>query len=182
MDLLKVLATFFLSLIGLLPNRAEVANVPPEQPSSHPTNNAQKSSATSTTAPEVRGDNLTQKTEIETPPPTNEPTPEQEKNNETGEPQEEQQNLGSFKYPNSETSRSNSAETKYQTGDDPEEVTNWYKNKIKEQNLNVRSFVQTTVNNKTENLLVGANGNQEIRIEITRDVDENLTTIVVKAN
>lgn len=78
-------------------------------------------------------------------------------------------------YPNSTNTGSNT----YQTTDDPDMVTEWYKNQIRSQNYNVKNFVTTVVNGVVENELVGANSSGELRIIITKASDSDFTEIAI---
>ncbi len=173
MNLLRTIATFILSFIGLLPPGEKAVEVDSKTPA--PTAQKEIQEVQEDNSQEknsVKGESVTVELEKnKTPSPTEKPTQET---------QEQNQNTSSFKYPNSKTSFSGENEDHYQTTDDPEAVTEWYKSKIKNDDLNVRSFVQTTVNNETENVLVGANSEQEIRIEIIKKAEDEQTKIVVK--
>src|SRR4030042_3716946 len=52
--------------------------------------------------------------------------------------------------------------------DDTKTITNWYKEKIKSEGMNINTFVETNTNNNILNKLVGATGQKELRIEITK--------------
>ena len=80
-----------------------------------------------------------------------------------------------FTYPNSQKTGGNT----YSTTDSPQVVTNWYKNKFEELNLNVTSLVQTSSNDNVLNKLSGANGSIEISVEITRRANDTTTKIVL---
>ena len=86
-------------------------------------------------------------------------------------PQEES-NLISYKYPNSQivTSTANSLNTT--STDNPDTITSWYKEKIRSEGLNVKSFVTTKTNGNFLSKLVGASSEKEIRINIEKPTDE----------
>lgn len=63
--------------------------------------------------------------------------------------------------------------------DDPDVISEWYKNKIKSMGFNVKSFVATKTNGNVENVFVGAKSGSEIRVTITKNAEELKTRIVV---
>lgn len=101
------------------------------------------------------------------------PTPQPTKNN---------QSNFDFKYPNSIIISQNGSETVYESTDDPKKITDWYKDKIKSIGMKATSFVQTSTNGNVFNKLVGANQNQEVKIEISKQNNNVLVKIVVITN
>ncbi|HBC72807.1 MAG: hypothetical protein UX91_C0006G0037 [Candidatus Amesbacteria bacterium GW2011_GWB1_47_19] len=68
----------------------------------------------------------------------------------------------------------------YETPDDPDKVTLWYKEKINAIGLNVRSYVQTKTNDSVLNKLVGAGAdNIKISVEISKAAGTVTTRIRV---
>lgn len=65
---------------------------------------------------------------------------------------------------------SNAAET---------EITNWYKNKIKENGFNAKSFTQTNTNGVVFNKLSAAKPGEKIEITIKKDQNASKVTITV---
>ena len=65
----------------------------------------------------------------------------------------------------------------YESQDDPDAITDWYKEKIKELGMSAKSLVTTKTNGNVLNKLVGANGKREIRVEITKPADQPTTEI-----
>src|SRR3989344_5032212 len=57
-----------------------------------------------------------------------------------------QQNLSSFIYPGSIILNQSGGEIILQSTDDPQVITNWYKEKITNMGMNAKSFVQTNTN------------------------------------
>jgi len=94
------------------------------------------------------------------PTPTNFPIP-------TQSPQSS--NLSEYKYPNSQIVSSSSNSLSLESSDNSDSITEWYKGKINSQGMNVKTFVTTKANDKVLNKLVGADGNKEIRIEISKE-------------
>ncbi len=70
-------------------------------------------------------------------------------------------------------------DSKWQSNDPPQVITNWYKDKIKSQGMNATSFVQTNTNDNILNKLVGANGSMKVSVEITRASGISQTSISV---
>ncbi len=93
---------------------------------------------------------------------------------------QDQDRLQSWYYPNASSQNSSSGEANLNSTDDSQTITIWYKNKIHDQQMNVTSFIQTNTNNNVLNSLVAANGQQEIRIEIKKSSQENITHIFIK--
>lgn len=107
--------------------------------------------------------------------PTLSPTP-------TNAPSSDGQSVLDFKYPNSIIISQNGNETVYESTNDPKKITDWYKDKIKSMNMNVTTFVQTNTNNNILNKLVGSDGNQEVRVEISKQNNSSIVKIVVVSN
>jgi hypothetical protein len=67
-----------------------------------------------------------------------------------------------YQYPGSvETS-----DNVYQSSDNVDTVTDWYKAKIRNEGFNVKNFVQTTLNGVTQNKLTGSTADREIQVTI----------------
>lgn len=88
------------------------------------------------------------------------------------------ENTKVLKYPNSVQISQNES-TIYESSDDADKITNWYKDKIKSMNMRVKSFVTTKTNGNILNKLVGADGKKEIKVEITKKDDDQKVTITV---
>lgn len=73
-----------------------------------------------------------------------------------------------FKYPNSVILENNTGLV-LESNDDPDLITNWYKEKIREMDLSAKSFVQTRANDVVLNKLAGAGNNREITVEISKN-------------
>lgn len=113
--------------------------------------------------------------------PTLTPTPTPTTFIPTPQPNNDQSDLD-FKYPNSTIISQNGNETVYESTDDSKKITVWYKDKIKNMKMNVTSFVQTNTNNNILNKLVGADGNKEVRVEISKQNNSAVVKIVVVSN
>lgn len=97
----------------------------------------------------------------------------------TPQPNSDNQLNLDLKYPNSIIINQNGSETIYESTDDPKKITDWYKDKIKSIGMKATSFVQTNTNGNILNKLVGANQNQEVKIEISKQNNNVLVKIVV---
>jgi len=102
--------------------------------------------------------------ETATPRPTNKPT-ESSNNN--------------WYYPGASVVSSSGNSATLSTGTDPDAVTDWYKNKIKERGMNTTSFVTTKTNNNVLNKLAGSGNGQNISVEIKRDAGSSITQIAL---
>lgn len=89
------------------------------------------------------------------------------------------QSYSDLQYPNSRQAGSNDASLIFESSDDPDLITNWYKEKIRNLGMNSKSFVQTKTNGNVLNKLVGARGDKEVRVEIVKKNDESVTKITV---
>jgi hypothetical protein len=85
-----------------------------------------------------------------------------------------------FVYPGATLVETSNTYLKYQSFDDPQTITNWYKAKIEEQNLRTTSFVQTSSNGQISNKLIGSNGQVEIEIEIEKQPNNSTVSIILK--
>jgi len=83
----------------------------------------------------------------------------------------------SYVYPNSFNYSKNGNRISFQTVDSPQTVTDWYKAKISSLGFSAQSFVQTSSNDNVLNKLVAANGEKEIRVEISKDSGNQITEI-----
>ena len=70
----------------------------------------------------------------------------------------------------------------YESQDDPDAITQWYKGQIQNMGLGTKSFITTKTNDNVLNKLVGADGGREVRIEITRTSGSSTTEIKVSVN
>lgn len=57
----------------------------------------------------------------------------------------------------------------WESDDNPDTITAWYKEKLKSLGYNANSFVVTKANDKILNKLVSDNGTNQIRIEISKE-------------
>lgn len=92
------------------------------------------------------------------------------------------QNINGYKYPNSSVKEENETKLFLESGDDSNVITNWYKDKLKNQNMNVNSFVATNTNGNVLNKLVSANGEARVSIEISKKNNQASVEIIININ
>ena len=97
----------------------------------------------------------------------------------TNSPYSQKLNITDFKYPNAIVVNKNGNKLELESNDDPQKITDWYKEKIKSMDLNVTTFVQTSTNGNILNKLVGANGATEVRVEITKQNNSQVVKISI---
>ena len=91
-------------------------------------------------------------------------------------------NLSNFHYPNSQVVSSGENSLILNSIDNADTITDWYKEKIKGEGMSVTSFVTTKTNDNVLNKLVGADGEREIRVEITKEAGSSTVKISVTLN
>lgn len=87
-----------------------------------------------------------------------------------------------FKYPNALIIGYSNQKMSLESNDDPEQVTSWYKEKIRNLNMNINNFIKTSANEKIFNLVSGANSKKEIKVEIKRENPQDKVRILVLIN
>ena len=115
--------------------------------------------------------------QTDTPIPTKTPIPSP-----TNTPKPASSNLSSFQYPNSQVVSSSENSLILNSIDNADSITDWYKEKIKGEGMSVTSFVTTKTNDNVLNKLVGADGEREIRVEITKEAGSSTVKISVTLN
>ena len=105
---------------------------------------------------------------------TNTPTPEVK-----SDPLVSVGSIDNFSYPGANIASMSRSHLSLSTQDNPDDVTNWYKNKIKSYGKSVSSFVTTKTNDNVFNKLVGADSKEELRITIEKKSDSQTVTIQV---
>ena len=73
-----------------------------------------------------------------------------------------------LQYPGSTVAASTSTTLILNSSEDPDKITDWYKEKIKAGGYNVKSFVTTKTNGEVLNKLAGANGGGEVNITVSQ--------------
>ncbi len=84
-----------------------------------------------------------------------------------------------YRYPNSTVISSLNNSLLLTSSDDADKITNWYKEKINSQGMNVKTFVTTKTNDNVLNKLVGADPDMEVRVEITKDSGSSSVNISI---
>jgi hypothetical protein len=84
-----------------------------------------------------------------------------------------------YQYPNSKVVSSSSTTMTLSSSDNTDTITDWYKDRITEKGMGVRSFVKTKANDKVLNKLSGASNSDKVDIEISRPSGDTITTIMV---
>lgn len=109
----------------------------------------------------------------------NQPTPTPMSNN----PQiTSSDNHSTWIYPNASIISQANNHLELTTNDSANQVTDWYKNKIKQLGWNTTSFVMTNTNDQVLNKLVGAQNNQQVNVEITKVAGSSTVKISLKFN
>lgn len=80
-------------------------------------------------------------------------------------------------YPGASIISQSNNEFVLQSSDSPDTITPWYKEKIRSMGMTSKSFVVTKTNGNVLNKLVGADGKNEIRVEISKQANESITLI-----
>lgn len=93
-----------------------------------------------------------------------------------------QKNIRSFIYPGSTILNQSGDEITLQSTDDPQAITNWYKEKITSMGMNTKSFVQTNTNGNVLNKLAGSDGEHKVEIKISKKNNESAVEISVSIN
>lgn len=65
----------------------------------------------------------------------------------------------------------------YESSDSPQSITDWYKNVIKDKNMNTTSVVSTNTNDNIKNVLAADNGAEKLHVEITKNSGDSKTII-----
>lgn len=161
MNLVATLVAIIVVIVGAIYTRYQPSSEPLESPQKEALQKKQPTQESEQKQP----------TPIETPTLTPAPT-EQPKSQQSDEP-----GVRGLRYPNAVYIRSEADASVYQSGDDPDAITDWYKEKIESLGMTAKSFVKTRTNDNVLNKLVGADGEREIRVEISKPADSVTTTI-----
>ncbi len=84
-----------------------------------------------------------------------------------------------FIYPRSKIISNENGKITLESSDSAKTITDWYKNKIKEQGMNTTSFVTTNTNGKIYNKLTGSISTKTVEIEIKKESDESTVHVVI---
>ena len=87
--------------------------------------------------------------------------------------------ISQFKYPGTKELSKTDNTLILESSDNPETITNWYKEKIRSENMNTKSFVTTKANDKVLNKLSAVGNGKNISIEISKEADQQVVRIEV---
>ena len=87
--------------------------------------------------------------------------------------------LSDFLYPGAKILTISQTSASLESSEDPDKITDWYKDKIVGLGMNVKSFVNTKANDRVLNKLAGANATRQINVEISKDSGTSLVKISV---
>lgn len=87
--------------------------------------------------------------------------------------------LEKYQYPNSIIVSSTDRQLSLNSDDSPDTITQWYKDTIDDENMNITTFITTNTNGAVMNKLVGANGASSVTIEITDTQNDSPVEIEV---
>ena len=94
-------------------------------------------------------------------------------------PRPEEADINEYIYPGSVIISSNGSTLKLTSSDNPDTITQWYKEKIKSAGMNVNSFVTTKTNGNVLNKLSAADGTTDIKVEIKKQASGSKVEISV---
>ena len=84
-----------------------------------------------------------------------------------------------YKYQNSELISESEGKMTLINTDNVDVITDWYKDRIKSRNINVKSFVKTKTNGDVLNKLAGASSDEEVNITIKQNSESSVVNIDV---
>lgn len=87
--------------------------------------------------------------------------------------------LDEYRYPGAKVISSSNTKLELESDDNNQKITDWYKNKIREDNFNAKSFTQTNSNGVVLNKLSAAKPGDKIEITIKKDQNISTSTIIV---
>lgn len=88
-------------------------------------------------------------------------------------------NFSTYIYPDSKTVKSSAGLLVLESLDNPDKITDWYKEKIKSQGMKTTSFVVTRVNGNVLNKLAGSDGKTNIHITVTKTQNQDKVSIEI---
>jgi len=77
--------------------------------------------------------------------------------------------LNTWLYPAAEIAENRAGFLLLTTGDNPSVVTNWYKQKVNDLDMNATSVITTTANDKTLNVISAAGKSGDVKVEIASE-------------
>ncbi len=100
--------------------------------------------------------------------PTNPPNSPTSAPTNTSTPTINNSSINNYMYPNSSVVSSSNNFLSLTSEDSADVITDWYKNKIDSEGMNVTSIVTTHTNDNVINKLIGADGTNEVSVEISK--------------
>jgi hypothetical protein len=88
-------------------------------------------------------------------------------------------NLDLWIYPGAAKTTSSNNHLSLESSDNPDKITNWYKDKINSQGMKTQAIAQSNANGNIKNQLSAANTNYEIQITIAKSADQSITKIEI---
>lgn len=88
-------------------------------------------------------------------------------------------NLDEYVYPAGNILERTENSVSLESSVEPKTITDWYKEKIESNDMNVRTFIQTNSNNNVVNRLVGTDGETQIRVDIVKKGEDMNTKVQV---
>lgn len=85
-----------------------------------------------------------------------------------------------YVYPGSEIKLQSEDKLELTSYDNSDDVTDWYKDLIKEKGFNTKSFVTTKVNGQVTNELEASNGEEHVEIKINKKASEDIVYISIR--
>lgn len=83
-------------------------------------------------------------------------------------------------YPNSTVITKTNSSLTLESDKNADEITDWYKDKIEEYDMNATSTIKTNTNGNVLNKISASNGSLKIEVEISASNSSNLVKIVAK--
>ncbi len=84
--------------------------------------------------------------------------------------------IGNIIYPDSNPVGENT----YESTDNPDTITDWYKSIIEGKNMNITSFVTTNTNGNIKNTITAVSESKKLDIEIIKNTEDSKTIIKVR--
>lgn len=87
-----------------------------------------------------------------------------------------------FQYPNAKIISNISNSMELECSVPIEEITQWYKEKIKGNNTNIDTFMTANINGNIQNKLMGINGKKIIKVDILKKDQDPVVQVIVSTS
>lgn len=87
--------------------------------------------------------------------------------------------LDDLRYPGAEVVRLTADSYQLKSFDDVQVVTDWYKAKINDLQMTVKTFIQTNSNGQISNQLLGSNYEKQVKVTINKNSPAVVITVVI---